>query len=382
MLHHEDTIAQRGQVVADRRALHRIPEEGTCEHETQAYLMAALRALRPDELRPLAGTGLKAVFQGTGPNAIALRADIDALALQEQTGSAFCSQRPGYMHACGHDGHMAMLLAAARLAAAARAKGSLGRTVVLLLQPAEESIGGAQRMIEEGALSGPDVSAVYGFHLMPQVPKGRIALSAGPVMASTCELDIDICGSSAHGAMPHQGVDAAAAACHLYALLQTLASRKLDPLHPALITVGKISAGDRRNIIARQARLECIVRAMSDDTDRRLMELIAAAGRGVDEAFGTRTTLRDTARYPAVVNDEALTAACRDLWGACLPQTPLMAAEDFAYYQRRAPGVFAFVGCGDERHSAPLHAQTFDFDEECLLTGVEAYRRVLLAPGA
>ena len=222
------------QLRAHRRALHQIPEVGYEEHETYAYLMEQLRALAPDDLKTYAETGIRAVFRGDGTGrVIAFRSDIDALPISEKTGCAFASRHPGKMHACGHDGHMANLLTFAQWLSEHRA--SLCDDVVLLFQPAEETIGGAKNMIEEGALENPHVEVVYGMHMMPDVPIGRISACAGPMMAQTCEMDIVIHGLASHGAMPHLGRDAVMAMAHLLTLLQTTVARSIDPAQPALL---------------------------------------------------------------------------------------------------------------------------------------------------
>ena len=203
-----------------RRALHRIPEIGDTEFKTQAYLIRELELLKPDDLRIYAGTGVRAVFRGNGcGRVLAFRSDIDALPVTEETGCSYASEHPGYMHACGHDGHMANLLVFAKWLSDHRE--ALVDDVVLLFQPAEETVGGAKRMIDEGALEDPHVDVIYGMHMMPDVPKGKIASCAGPIMAQTCEMDFVIHGKSAHGATPHLGKDAITAMGHLLTLFQT-----------------------------------------------------------------------------------------------------------------------------------------------------------------
>ncbi|MDO5378919.1 MAG: amidohydrolase, partial [Clostridia bacterium] len=197
-----------------RRALHQIPELGYREQKTHDYIMRHLQALAPDDLRVFAQTGVRAVFRGSGEGrTVAFRADMDALPVDEATGCAFASRHAGCMHACGHDGHMANLLTFAEWVAEHR--DALKDYVVLLFQPAEETVGGAKRMIDEGALDDPHVDVVYGMHMMPDVPKGKIACCAGPIMAQTSEIDFVIHGRSAHGATPHLGVDAITAMAHL-----------------------------------------------------------------------------------------------------------------------------------------------------------------------
>ena len=356
-----------------RRALHRMPEIGEHEVQTQAYLLQQLRQLAPDDLRPFAGTGVRAVFRGNGTGrVIAFRADIDALPVREETGCPYASQHEGRMHACGHDGHMANLLA---LAAWLRDhRDVLADDVVLLFQPAEETVGGAKRMIDEGALENPHVEVIYGMHMMPDVPKGKIAACAGPIMAQTCEMDFVIHGASAHGATPHLGRDAITAMGHLLTLLQTTVARCVDPCRQALITIGRVRAGEQRNILADRAELEGIVRTFSNAVYEALEQRIRDDLRAVEAAFGVTTEFIKRVYYPCVENDAAEFERVRQVLGErYVPAKPRMTAEDFSYYQLSVPGVFVFCGCMDETHSAPLHASTFDFDEEALLPGLALF---------
>lgn len=372
-----DITAYEDRLRMHRRALHRIPEVGYAETKTQAYLLDCLRQLAPDDLRIFAKTGIRAVFYGNGKGrTVAFRADIDALPVMENSGCSFASEHPGFMHACGHDGHMANLLTFAEYIA--KRRGELEDTVVLLFQPAEETVGGAKRMIDEGALENPHVDAVFGMHLMPDIPKGRIACCAGPIMAQTCEMDFVIHGLSAHGATPHLGKDAVMAAAHLLTLLQTSVARCIDPCQQALITIGKMTAGTQRNILASTAQLEGIARTFSNRVyeilERRILDDIA----GVETALGVKIDFIKRAYYPCVENDELEFERVKAAAGERFMQAKAkMTAEDFSYYQLSAPGVFAFCGCGDDAHNSPLHAATFDFDEAALLPALELFSNLV-----
>ena len=361
------------QLKEHRRALHRIPEVGESEYKTQAYLMRQLEKTRPDDLRVFADTGIRAVFKGNGQGrVVAFRSDIDALPVTEETGCSYASEHPGYMHACGHDGHMANLLVLAQWLSEHR--DVLIDDVVLLFQPAEETVGGADRMVREGALENPHVDVIYGMHMMPDVPKGKISTCAGPLMAQTCEMDFIIHGKSAHGATPHLGADAITAMGHLLTLFQTTVARCVDPCKQALLTIGKVSAGTQRNIIANQAKLEGIVRTLSNQVYENLEERIRADLQGIDAAFGVQTEFIKRVYYPCVENDPAEFERVKALLGDTFVQEqPRMTAEDFSFYQLSVPGVFVFCGCMDETHHAPLHASTFDFDEEALLPGLALF---------
>ncbi len=373
----EEVQAQLPRICADRSALHRMPEEGKAEKKTQQYVLEALRALSPDVLEPCADTGVRAVFRGDGSGrCVAFRADMDALFVAEDTGRADASEHPGYMHACGHDGHMACLLALARLVAARR--GEMKDDVVLLFQPSEETEGGAKRMIEAGALKNPDVEAIYGLHMMPDLPLGAIGSCIGPLMAQTCEVNITVHGRSAHGAMPHLGNDAVAAAAHLYTLLQTTVARRINPFERALITVGVLRAGERRNVIASRAELECTVRTFSDEVYEKLRGFIADDLRAVEAAFGVRCEMEEPVYYPCLFNHEGETRrVLRAAGDAALIVQPKMTAEDFSFFQREVPGAYFFCGCMDALHAAPLHNPKFDFDERALLYGLQVLQRLI-----
>ena len=356
-----------------RRALHRIPELGFSEHKTHQYLLEQLKALRPDEIRVFAGTGIRAVFRGNGQGRVlGFRSDIDALPVKEETGCDFASTHEGFMHACGHDGHMATLLTFAQWVSEHRDR--LIDDVVLLFQPAEETTGGAKPMVEEGALRNPDVDVIYGMHLMPDVPKGKVATCAGPIMAQTCELDIRIHGKSAHGATPHLGQDVVTAMGHLITLLQTSVARCIDPCQQALVTIGRVQAGTQRNIIAHEAVLEGIIRTYSNEVYAILEDRIRDDLKAIEAAFGVRTEMIKRVFYPCVSNDPEEFERVRALLGERFMQAkPKMTAEDFSYYQLSVPGVFVFCGVMDEEHTSPLHASTFNFDESALLNGLALY---------
>lgn len=371
--HEIDVSAYLELLRAHRRALHKIPEVGEAEYKTQAYLLEHLRMLKPDDLRVFADTGVRAVFFGNGEGrTIAFRADIDALPVLEETGCSFASECKGFMHACGHDGHMANLLTFAQWLCDHRSK--LIDNVVLVFQPAEETVGGAKRMVDEGVLENPHVDAIYGMHMMPDIPKGKVATCAGPLMAQTCEMDFVIHGKSAHGATPHLGVDAVSAMGHLLTLFQTTVARSVDPCQQALLTIGKVRAGTQRNILASTAQLEGIVRTFSNKVYDGLEARILNDLKGLEAAFGVKTEFIKRVYYPCVENDLNEFERVKNVLGDRFVQAkPRMTAEDFSYYQLSVPGVFVFCGCMDEQHHAPLHASTFDFDEEAMLPGLAMF---------
>jgi len=353
--------------------LHRIPEIGENEYKTQAYILKHLEMLDPDDLRTFADTGVRAVFKGNGKGrVVAFRSDIDALPVTEDTGCEYASEHEGCMHACGHDGHMANLLTFASWVCANRSR--LMDDVVLLFQPAEETVGGADRMVHEGALENPHVDVIYGMHVMPDIPKGKIATCAGPLMAQTCEMDFVIHGHAAHGATPHLGRDAIAAMAHLLTMFQTTVARSVDPCQQALLTIGKIEAGQQRNILASRVQMEGIVRTFSNKVYDGLEACILRDLKGIEAAFDVRTEFIKRVYYPCVDNDAAEFERVRAQLGErFIPVKPRMTAEDFSFYQLSVPGVFVFCGTMDEAYNAPLHSSKFDFDESALLPALALF---------
>jgi len=365
-----------------RRALHRIPEPAHAEHKTQRFVLECLSKTGADVIERV-GTGVKAVYRAPrSAGTLCFRADMDALSITEENDVPYASLSKGYMHACGHDGHMAVLLAFASLLAAHRER--MPYDVVLLFQPAEESVGGAKGMVAAGVLQNPGVDAVFGLHLMPHVPQGRIGVKVGALMAAASEFEITITGKSAHAAMPHEGVDALLAAAYLVVQLQGVVSRDTDPFEPCVVSVGKICGGEARNVIAREVVLQGTARSYSKAVADRTRERIGALLVGLHAGMGVTAEFVETMYYPPVVNDERLAKKAARLLGdmACEP-APLMTAEDFAYYQREAPGLFLFLGCRNEGKgfTHALHTPRFDFDEEALVTGLEAFWRIAFCEG-
>lgn len=376
-LHH--LVEQLREECADlRRELHKIPEISFQERKTQAFLMSYLLHLEPDSIEKIADTGVKAVFYAKhAVTTVAFRADIDALTIAEETDTPYASQHIGRMHACGHDGHMTILLLTAKLVSACRK--SLRANVVLLFQPAEEGGGGALRMIGEGALQNPSVERIYGLHVWPSVPKGKIGLRWGPMMAQTCEFDMVVRGRSAHGASPQMGVDAIVAAAELISMLQTVITRSIDPHVDALLTIGSIVGGSARNVIADMVVMGGTLRVFSEETRRQIVDRIDAILTGVTTATGAPTEFHELIRYPCVDNPRYLVEdfyQYMDMQDIVIVD-PVMAAEDYSFYQQHVPGLFLFLGIGDDKAVFPLHNCRFDFDEDALLYGVEIYRRIL-----
>lgn len=369
---HECVKEMENELRSLRRALHQIPEESFKEYKTSQFVREYLDALQPDLISTLAKTGIKAVFHTGASKTVAIRADIDALPVEEKTSLPFASNHPGWMHACGHDGHMAAALCMAKLVAAR--KGKLKTNFVFLFQPAEETIGGAKPMIDEGALTDPKIDEIYGIHLWPGVPKGKIGLKAGALMANMCDVNIRIAGKNAHGAAPHYGRDALLAAAHFITQANSILARSIDPSAPAVLNIGRMLAGDARNIVCGEALIEGTVRSFDDNVAQSIKSRIIEIMEGIDKSFGTRSEYFETMAYPALINSEELysRAAGRFMNGEIYDTPPVMMSEDFAYFAKETKGLFAFIGTGGE----PLHSDKFDFDEKILNCALEFYVRV------
>ncbi len=361
-----------------RQSLHMMPETGFEEFKTSSFIKSELKATEPDSLETLAGTGLKAVYYSAGASeTVAFRADIDALDIEEQNDIRYKSVHRGKMHACGHDGHICVLILLAKLLH--KNRNHLKYNVVLLFQPAEEGKGGANRMISEGAMENPVVDRIYGLHLWPDLPKGKFGMRWGPLMARACEFDIEVQGLSAHGATPQNGVDAIVAASTLVMLLQTAISRDIDPHKDALLTIGKISGGFARNIIADNVVMNATLRVFEQEVYDRLMQRIHSMVDGLEVAMGASFDIKELMHYPCVNNPRDMVV---DFYRYLEPEDivlvePALTAEDFSCYQEKTRGLFFFLGIGGGKNYAPLHANCFDFDEDALLYAVEAYSKLL-----
>jgi amidohydrolase/hippurate hydrolase len=368
------------RLVEIRRTLHANPELAFEEHETSALVQSVLGELDIEMRTNVAKTGVVGLLRGGKANGsskcVALRGDMDALPIHEETGLEFASRNAGKMHACGHDSHTAMALGAAMILSEMREE--LAGTVKFLLQPSEEKLpGGAKFMIEEGALENPHVDAIFGQHVAPKVPAGEVGFYPGTMLASADEIYITIKGRSGHAAMPHTSIDPIVAACELVVALQKVISRTIDPFRPGVLTIGKIEGGSATNIIPEQVKLEGTLRAMDEEwrraTHRKIEEII----QGVCLANGTEYDLDIRLGYPALENDPWATgiarAAALELLGesGVFTAAPMMGAEDFAYYLQKIPGSFWWIGAGTEEQGciAGLHNCRFTIDESILPLG-------------
>lgn len=363
------------RAVEIRREIHRHPELGFEEHNTQAIVERELDALGIEHRRS-AGTGVVGVIRGALPGRVSgLRADMDALPITEDSGEECASEVKGKMHACGHDSHTAMLLGAARELQQSRA--TLHGTVVLLFQPAEEGPGGAQPMIDDGALDDPRVDAVTMLHVDPRLATGTIGITPGPVNAAADEFHLTIRGKGGHGAYPHKAIDVIPCAAATVLALQNVVARETDPLASMVVTVGTIEGGYRNNVIADRVFMTGTVRthdpAIRETAEGKLRRIVD----GVAEAYGARAHLDMIYGYPPVVNDgelaESFAAYAREQGLPVERPAPTMGGEDFAYFAQRVPGLMVRLGIYNEEvgsvHSG--HSPQFRLDESAIPTGIK-----------
>jgi amidohydrolase len=372
-------------VVAVRRDLHAHPELGNREERTGQLVAERLRDLGLEVRTPVAKTGVVGILRGGRPGGVvALRADMDALPIEEANDLPFRSQVRGVMHACGHDAHTAILLGAAEVLAGLRAR--LPGTVVFLFQPAEEGApegekGGAALMVEEGALDDPKVEAVFGLHVGSWEPVGQAGWSDGPIFASSDTFRIEVTGRAVHGAQPHMGIDPIPIAAEMVQALQLIVSRQIDGRQPRVLTIGRIQGGTRFNIIADRVTMEGTVRTHDATVRSEIKSRMARTVRGVAEAHGTTATLSffDEGN-PPTVNDAALARsvgvpALQRVFGAgAVRVEPQMVAEDFPFFGEKAPTFYFLLGTrNDAKGIASVnHTARFDVDEDALPLGVRA----------
>ena len=372
------------QIIALRRDIHREPELGFDTERTAQKVLAALDGLPLDIETGVARNGIVATLWGGEGPTVALRTDMDALPIEEETGLPFSSEIEGRMHACGHDGHTSMLVGAAHALSQRDLRDRLNGTVKFVFQPAEEGGGGGRVMVDEGVAD--DVASIFALHLWPGLPFGKVATKAGPIMAAADAFEMEIRGSGGHGAMPHLAADAVVIAAQVVTTLQTVVSREIDPVEPAVLTVGEIGAGTAFNIIPEKARLGGTVRTLNPDLRERMPGRIEALARGVAKGMRGDANLDYTFSYPVTVNEEAaadrVLEVAEDLFGAEsvleLPN-PSMGAEDFAFYLEKVPGAFIWLGIGEE--VSGLHTPKFAFDEKVLPRGSALLAALALEAG-
>lgn len=367
--------AQKDWIISMRRKLHRIPEDGFKEFKTQRAIMDAL-----DEIGvpyTTERTWVIGLIDGGHPGeTVAIRADMDALPLVESEGCPFRSEHEGMMHACGHDAHVAMALGAAKVLNSLREQ--IHGKVKFLFQPAEETDGGAEPMVKAGAMENPHVDRVYGLHVMPHLPVGKIETRAGTLNASTDTVKLTIRGKAGHGAYPEQGTDAIICAAQVITALQSVVSRNVSPLQSAVLTIGKIEGGTAQNIICDEVRMRGTLRTANAELRAMMKQRIAAITQSVAVGMGCEAEVDIIPGYAALVNNDDEAARVKRVAGRLIgtenvvdKPAPSMGGEDFSFFSDCAPGAFFHIGCVSPEWmpAPPLHSKDFRIDEDCLTIG-------------
>lgn len=364
------------EIINIRRYLHQIPELGFEEYKTSEYIAKYLEKLDVKVFKNVAQTGVLGYIEGSdSKRTIAFRADIDALPVKENTGVFYCSKHDGKMHACGHDGHMAILLGLAKYLSINREK--IRDNVLLIFQPAEEGPGGAEIIVNEGILKRFNVDCIYGLHLYPEVKEGKVALRSGPLMAQTGEFDIYVKGKSGHGAIPQNSIDSILISAGLVNSFQSIISRNISPIDSAVLTIGRIEGGERRNVIANKVSMEGTLRAFKESVYKKIKERMVSIVKGLEVSYDCEIDLIFRDMYPPVNNNENLVNSFINIIGEENIEAiePQMISEDFSYYQKEVPGLFFFLGVRNEKEGYiySLHNSQFNFNEKVLITGVQIY---------
>lgn len=374
-----DAHAQIEQLVAPligfRRDLHAHPELAFDEHRTAGKIGDALEELGLDVHRGIGGTGLVGVLRaGDSGRSIGLRADMDALPIHEETGLPWASRTPGVFHGCGHDGHVAMLLGAARHLASTR---HFDGTVHFIFQPAEEGRGGGRAMVEDGLFERFPCDRVFAFHNWPDLPAGTIATRPGPIMAAADRFEIVVEGRGGHAAMPHKTPDAILAASHLVTQLNELVSRRIPPMSSAVLSVTRIEGGNSHNVLPAKVRIVGTVRTFDVTVQDRIEESLRQVVEGVALAGAVRAAVDYHRYYPATVNDAAAAeealAAAATVGVAQLAPEPAFTSEDFGFMLRACPGAYIWLGQGRGEGDVPLHNPRYDFNDDVLATGIRLH---------
>lgn len=392
----EQRIAQtaeslRQQLIEQRRDFHMHPELSNREERTSRIVAERLRALGLTDVKTGVGKyGVTALLKGAKPGAtVAVRADMDALPIQEVNDVPYKSQVAGVKHACGHDAHTTVELGVAEVLS--KMRGEISGTIKFIFQPAEEGPpageeGGARLMVKEGAMDNPRPQAIFGLHTLPSIEAGQIAYQSGPAMASSDRIYITIHGKSSHGAQPQTGIDAIVVAAECITALQTVRSRRIDPQEPLVISIGLIQGGRRNNIIADEVKMEGTMRTLNEDVRQRAQTLMKETLQNITAAYGATFDLKFEENAAVTFNEPRLVEetlpTIRRIVGDrnTLSIKPFMPAEDFSYFQKVSPGFYYFLGVGNRARgiTASWHTADFDIDEESLVVGVKVMSNVLL----
>lgn len=365
--------ALRTEMTEWRHRLHAKPETAFEEFETSDFVAQQLESFGISVHRGLGGTGVVGVLENGPGRMIGLRADMDALNMQELNNLTYCSKVDGKMHACGHDGHTAMLLGAAKMLAETK---NFAGTCVLIFQPAEENEGGAGVMIEQGLFEKFPVEEVYGLHNWPSMPAGKMAVGPGPMMAAYDTFEIIVQGKGAHAAMPHMGVDPVVCAAQIVTALQTISSRYADPQDACVVTVTQIHGGDTWNVIPDQVVMRGTTRWFNPELGAQIPERLKEVVHGVGKALDCEIELTYQARYPATINTPDTAGICADVMAGLVgadnvvrDPVPSMGAEDFAIMLQHKPGSYVWLGTGTDPNCPKLHNPHFDFNDDQLSLG-------------
>ncbi len=392
----EQKIAQaaetlRPQLIAQRRDFHMHPELSNREERTSRIVAERLRALGLEDVKTGVGKyGVTALLKGTKPGpVVAVRADMDALPIQEVNDVPYKSLVPNVKHACGHDAHTTIELGVAEILS--KMRDEIHGTIKFIFQPAEEGPpageeGGARLMVKEGAMENPRPEAIFGLHTLPSIEAGQIAFQSGPAMASSDRIYITIHGKSSHGAQPQTGIDAIVVAAECITALQTVRSRRIDPQEPLVISIGMIQGGRRNNIIADEVKMEGTMRTLNEEVRQKAQGLMRDTLQNITAAYGATFELKFDENAAVTFNEprlveETLPTISRVVGGQnLLSIKPFMPAEDFSYFQRVSPGFYFFLGVGNRARgiNAAWHTADFDIDEESLVVGVKVMSNVLL----
>ncbi len=361
------------KVVQHRMELHKIPELGLCEFKTSEYISKQLEKIGY-KVRKVINTGIIAYKEGIEKESIAFRSDIDGLNIKEETNLEFKSEVEGYMHACGHDGHMAILLGFAEYVYNLK---KLNKGILFIFQPAEEGPGGAELIVKENVLKDYNVKNVFGLHIYPEIEQGKVGVKSGVMTAHVAEFDVFIKAKSGHGAIPHKAKDGLVVAAQLINAYQTIISRNINPIEGSVLTIGSIRGGERRNIIAEKVVLEGTIRTFNKEVFEKIKERILTINKGLMEMFEVEIEANISEMYPSIINDKDLYCKIMEspLKDDLIEIEPMMISEDFSYYQLEVPGIFFMLGSRNEKlgYTNPLHSSHFNFDSEVLMNGIKMY---------
>lgn len=375
------------QVVGWRRYLHRHPELSFEEFDTADFIAEKLTAMGYAVKRNVGGTGVTASFESEKPGpVIAFRADMDALPILEETDLPFESERAGIMHACGHDGHMAVLLGTAQVIS--QLKEAFCGTIKFVFQPGEEANGGAKCVIHDGILKNPDVEGIFGLHMIPELPVGTIGIKAGHLSATDDEFIIRVRGKGAHSSEPETGVNAIVIASHIVTALDSILSHNLNPFDVATLSICQISGGEAINVIPDSVEMKGMLRCIEKVDKEKIRERMNLIAQHTAQALGGESEIEFIPGFPAVNNDPALTRITIEAAKKVLDkgeddifviERPHMGSEDFAYYQEELPGVMFMLGCGqEEMETGTLHSSVLNINEESLYYGVRIFTTIAL----